>query len=122
MVTDERTHKNLRILAAILVLGWLWGNTYRTKSVNTMGNECYIDYTFIWTESINVYLNKNWDSITKYLIMISTIVLDFLMSMMLLLLNKKWETLRIFLCFSIFIQIKTTLQNLFLMQHLPGKI
>ena len=122
MITDKRTQIALRIFAALFVLGRLWGNTFRTKSVNTIGNECFRDQTFIWTQSINKYLDNNWESVTRYLTIISTLGLDFMMSMMLLLLNKKWETLRMFLCFAIFLQMKQTVQNLFSMQRLPGKL
>ena len=105
----------MRVLAALLVIIFLTTNSFTASKTNTIGDQCFVDYSFIWTQPINDFMSANMLSVTRYLLIISSMGMDFAMAMMLLLYVKKWETNRIFWDFLIFTNLRNVVQNLFSM-------
>ena len=102
----EKRQLLIRLTVAIIALAMLFSNTFRVKSVNTIGKGCFVDNTFVLTKPINHWLRDNPD-IDRAGMIVSSVGIDLMFIFGLIIFNKgKLNSFRIIIAMGLFFALR----------------
>jgi hypothetical protein len=106
---DEKNQTLLRIgFATVFLIALIYQMFGSTRVDVIQPEQCMVDTTFVWSDSINVFLRENLDIKNRYIIYAS-FMMDFMLLSFMGLFIFYWKSYRIILSYLMFFGMRTVI-------------